>query len=132
MLPKLALLRPSKVVGASQAEVTYRVPTLNALLTRTPPLFFSWNVQSGHLQLEAIQDSIGTRRVMILSLVCNLVCDFAINDHGLLSNYALPTFITEGLLVLLEKMGEGQSGSHIDGAMKELEGAEEQDARRGF
>lgn len=47
-------------------------------------------------------------------MILNLEYDLAINDRGLLSNYALPTFITEELLVLLEKMLEGQSGSRID------------------
>jgi hypothetical protein len=49
--------------------------------------------------------------------------------RNLLSNYAPPTLTTGDFLVLLEKMVEGQSGSHIDGAMKD---AEEQDARLCF
>ncbi|KAH8984554.1 hypothetical protein EDB86DRAFT_142192 [Lactarius hatsudake] len=62
--------------------------------------------------------SIGTQRVIL-----NLVCDLAILDHGLLSNIAFPRYITDELLVLLENMVEGQFGSHIDDAMKELDDA---------
>ena len=64
--------------------------------------------------------SIGTQRVIL-----NLVCDMAIRSRGHLSDFSssFPTYITDELLVLLEKMVEGQSGSHIDDAMKELEDA---------
>ena len=57
----------------------------------------------------------GTQRVIL-----NLVCDLAIKDRGLLSNYPLPSYILEELLVLLGNMVEGQSGSHIDEARMEL------------
>ena len=67
--------------------------------------------------------SIGTQRVIL-----NLICDMAILGRGLLSNNYFPTYITDELLVLLEKMVEGQFGSHIDEALKELEdGTEEQE-----
>ena len=59
--------------------------------------------------------SIGTQRVIL-----NIICDMAILDHGLLSDLVFPKYITDELLVLLEKMMEGQHGSHIDHAMKEL------------
>jgi hypothetical protein len=62
--------------------------------------------------------SIATQRIIL-----NLVCDLAINDRGLLSNYVFPSYVTDELLVLLENMLEGQSGSHIDEATKELEDA---------
>jgi hypothetical protein len=62
--------------------------------------------------------SIGTQRVIL-----NLVCDLAINDRGLLSNFVFPSYVTDELLVLLENMLEGQSGSHIDEATVELEDA---------
>jgi hypothetical protein len=62
--------------------------------------------------------SIATQRVIL-----NLVCDLAIVDRGLLSNHVVPSYLTDGLLVLLENILEGQSGSHIDEAMKELEDA---------
>ena len=65
------------------------------------------------------KNSIGTQRVIL-----NLICDMAIMDRGLMStNYVFPRYITDKLLVLLENMVEGQSGSHIDEAMKELEDA---------
>ena len=68
--------------------------------------------------------SIGTQRVIL-----NLVCDMATTNRGLLSDLGLPTFITDELLVLLENIVEGQSGSHIDEIIKELDDAiEEQDA----
>ncbi|KAH9052770.1 hypothetical protein EDB87DRAFT_343140 [Lactarius vividus] len=68
--------------------------------------------------------SIGTQRVIL-----NLVCDLAILDRGLLSNLVFPGYVTDELLVLLESMMEGQSGSHLDDAMKELDDAmKEQDA----
>jgi hypothetical protein len=62
--------------------------------------------------------SIGTQRVIL-----NIVCDIAILDHGLLSDSLYPRFITDELLGLLENMVKGQSGSHIDDALKELEDA---------
>ncbi|KAH8984563.1 hypothetical protein EDB86DRAFT_2962613 [Lactarius hatsudake] len=62
--------------------------------------------------------SIGTQHVIL-----NLVCDLAIHDRGLLSDIVLPRYITDELLVFLENMVEGQSGSHIDDAMKELDDA---------
>jgi len=62
--------------------------------------------------------SIGTQRVIL-----NLICDIAILNRGLLSNNYLPSYITDELLVLLGNMVEGQSGSHIDDAMKELDDA---------
>ena len=62
--------------------------------------------------------SIGTQRVIL-----NLVCDIAIPGHGLLSDLGFPSYITDELLKLLENMFEGQSGSHIDEAIQELEAA---------
>jgi hypothetical protein len=62
--------------------------------------------------------SIGTQRVIL-----NLVCDMAIMDRGLLSNRPIRSYIVEELLILVENMVEGQSGSHIDETTKELEDA---------
>ena len=62
--------------------------------------------------------SIGTQRVVL-----NHVCDMAILDRGLMSEHVFPKYITDELLVLLGNMVEGQSGSHIDDALKELEDA---------
>ena len=64
------------------------------------------------------KNSIGTQRVIL-----NLVCDIAIPGRGPIYNYDLPRFITDDLLVLLKHMTEGQSGSHIHDAMKELDDA---------
>ncbi|KAH9036515.1 hypothetical protein EDB85DRAFT_1940432 [Lactarius pseudohatsudake] len=60
--------------------------------------------------------SIGTQRVIF-----NLICDVAKPDRGIFSNRSYPRCVTDELLVLLENMVEGQSGSHIDDAMKELD-----------
>ena len=62
--------------------------------------------------------SIATQRVIL-----NLICDLAIRDRGLFSNYRFPSYILEELLVLLGNMVEGQCGSHLDEATKELEDA---------
>ena len=62
--------------------------------------------------------SIATQRVIL-----NLICDLAIRNRGLMSNYRFPSYILDELLVLLGNMVEGQSGSHLDEATKELEDA---------
>ena len=62
--------------------------------------------------------SIGTQHVIL-----NLICDIVIRDRGLLSDLDFPRYITDELLILVENVVEGQSGSHIDEAMKELEDA---------
>ena len=72
--------------------------------------------------------SIGTQRVIL-----NVVCDMAIHNRGLLSDLELPRYLprylTDKVLVLLENIVQGQSGSHIDEVMKELnDGIKEQDA----
>ena len=59
--------------------------------------------------------SIGTQRVIL-----NLVCDIASYGRGIFSDHDYPSYITEELLVLLRNMVEGQSGSHIDDALEEL------------
>jgi hypothetical protein len=64
--------------------------------------------------------SIGTQRVIL-----NLICDIANPKRGVIFNCTYPEYITEELLVLLRKIvevpREGQSGSHIDDAEKELD-----------
>ena len=62
--------------------------------------------------------SIGTQRVVL-----NIICDIAIWERGPLSNCTYPKYVTDELLVLVGNIVEGQSGSHIDEAMKELEDA---------
>ncbi|KAH9002318.1 hypothetical protein EDB86DRAFT_2899244 [Lactarius hatsudake] len=61
------------------------------------------------------KDCIGTQR-----LILNLICDIAICDRGIFSKPTFPTDIANELLILLENMTEGQSGSHFDDAMAEL------------
>jgi hypothetical protein len=60
--------------------------------------------------------SIGTQRVIL-----NLVCDVARPHRGIISDRRYPRYVTDELLVLLGNMVEGQSGSHIDDAMTELD-----------
>jgi len=68
--------------------------------------------------------SIGTQRVIL-----NLICDVAIPGRGMFSNRRYPRYIADELLVLAGNMVEGQSGSHIDDAMEELDDAtKKQDA----
>jgi hypothetical protein len=85
--------------------------------------------------------SIGTQRVIL-----NIICDLAIPDRGPLSDHEFPRYIIDELLRLVENIVvplgagtpsatrssrthfrartvEGQSGSHIDEAMRELEEA---------
>ena len=59
--------------------------------------------------------SLGTQRVLL-----NLVCDLALDQRGLFSDYPYPSYITDELLELLGNVVEGQTGSHIDDAMEEL------------
>lgn len=59
--------------------------------------------------------SIGTQRVIL-----DLVCDIASYGRGIFSDHDYPSYITEELLVLLGNMVEGQSGSHINDAMEQL------------
>ena len=60
--------------------------------------------------------SIGTQRVIL-----NLVCDLAVDSVGMFSAHNYPRYITDELLILLGHMVEGQSGSHIDDALNQLE-----------
>ena len=62
--------------------------------------------------------SFGTQQVLL-----NLVCDLAAQDRGIFSGYAYPSYITDELLVLLGNMLEGEKGSHIDKAVRELRAA---------
>ncbi|KAH9009422.1 hypothetical protein EDB83DRAFT_2453781 [Lactarius deliciosus] len=62
--------------------------------------------------------SIGTQRVIL-----NLICDMAILNRGLFSDLVFPKYITDELLELFKNMVVGQSGSHIDDSMRELDDA---------
>jgi hypothetical protein len=67
--------------------------------------------------------SIGTQRVIL-----NIICDMAIYDRGPLSDLIFPSYLIDELLVLVDNMMDGQSGSHIDASLKELDDAtKEQD-----
>ena len=67
---------------------------------------------------EKYKYSFGTQQVLL-----NLVCDLAAQDRGIFSGYAYPSYITDELLVLLGNMLEGERGSHIDKAERELRAA---------
>jgi hypothetical protein len=67
---------------------------------------------------EKYKYSFGTQQVLL-----NLVCDLAAQDRGIFSGYAYPPYITDELLVLLGNMLEGENGSHIDKAVRELRAA---------
>ena len=67
---------------------------------------------------EKYKYSFGTQQVLL-----NLVCDLAAQDRGIFSGYAYPSYITDELLVLLGNMLEGEKGSHIDKAVRELRAA---------
>ena len=61
------------------------------------------------------KNSTGTQHVIL-----NLVLDVAVRSRGVFSGHSYPSYITDELLVLLGNMVEGQSGTHIDDAMREL------------
>ncbi|KAI9445549.1 hypothetical protein H4582DRAFT_2071190 [Lactarius indigo] len=62
------------------------------------------------------KDSTGTQRVIL-----NLVLDVAVGRRGVFSDHYYPSYITDELLILLGNIIEGQSGSHIDDAVKEVD-----------
>ena len=72
---------------------------------------------------EQFRHSLGT-----LQIVLNLVCDIAVQDRGIISDYAYPDYITKELLDLLGKMVEGLDQSSyidaIDAAHNELRDVE--------
>jgi hypothetical protein len=51
----------------------------------------------------------------------DLVCDIAVRDRGIFSNYTYPNYITDELLKLLGNMVEGHATlrPHIDDAVQE-------------
>jgi Family of unknown function (DUF6535) len=64
---------------------------------------------------ERFTDSFGTQQIIL-----NLVCDIAVRDRGIFSNFTYPKYITKELLELLGKMVEGQTNPYIDSALEEL------------
>ena len=64
---------------------------------------------------EQVKGSYGT-----LQIILSLVCDIAIRDRGMFSNYTYPGYITKELLVLLKNMVEKQANLYIEAAWDEL------------
>jgi len=64
---------------------------------------------------EQHKGSIGTQRVVL-----NIACDVAFRFRGYFSDRNYPEFILDELLKLLGDMIKGQSGSHINDAIEEL------------
>src|SRR6267142_1643354 len=64
---------------------------------------------------ERFKDSLGTQQIIL-----NLVCDMAVRDRGMFSNFVYPEYITKELLELLGKMVKGQTNRYIDAALNEL------------
>ena len=69
---------------------------------------------------ERCKGSFGT-----LQIILNIVCDFAVRNRGIFSDFKYPRYITEALLELLGNMVEGQANSYIDVTLKELLGLDE-------
>jgi hypothetical protein len=68
---------------------------------------------------EQVKGSCGT-----LQIILNLVCDIAIRNRGIFSNYTYPGYITKELLELLGNMVEGQANPCIEAAWEELRNVE--------
>ena len=71
------------------------------------------------LDWEQVKGSCGTQQIIL-----NLVCDIAIRDRGIFSNYTYPSYITKELLELLGNMIKGQANPCIDAAWDELRNVE--------
>jgi len=76
---------------------------------------------------DQVKGSCGT-----LQIILNLVCDIAIRDRGVFSNYTYPGYITKELLELLGNMVEGQAYPCIDAARNELRNVEWRIGDRDF
>ncbi|KAI0295090.1 hypothetical protein B0F90DRAFT_1752615 [Multifurca ochricompacta] len=61
-------------------------------------------------------DSYGTQQVIF-----DLVCDIAVKDRGMFSNYTYPDYIKDELLKFLGKVIKGQTNAHIDSTVHELQ-----------
>ncbi len=64
---------------------------------------------------EQLKNSPGT-----LQIILNLVCDIAVQNRGIFSNFKYPEYITKELLELLGKVVEGQENCDIEPALNEL------------
>jgi hypothetical protein len=76
---------------------------------------------------EQVKGSCGTLQILL-----NLVCDIAIRDRGVFSNYTYPGYITKELLGLLGNMIKGQPNPCIDAAWDELRDVEWRTGDHGF
>ena len=77
---------------------------------------------------EQLKNSPGT-----LQIILNLVCDIALLNRGIFSNFKYPEYVTKELLELLGKMVEGQENCDIDPALEELrDAADWRVADKGF
>ena len=76
---------------------------------------------------EQVKGSGGT-----LQIILNLVCDIAIRDRGIFSNYTYPSYITTELLKLLGTVVGGQASPYIDAAWEELRNVEWRVGDRNF
>ena len=76
---------------------------------------------------EEVKGSCGT-----LQIILNLVCDIAIRDRGIFSNYTYPGYITKKLLELLGNIVKGQVNPCIDAARDELRNVEWRTGDRDF
>jgi hypothetical protein len=64
---------------------------------------------------EKYKDSVGTQQIIL-----NLVCDIAVRERGIFSNYRYPDCITELLLELLGNVVYGFANVYIEDARREL------------
>jgi hypothetical protein len=64
---------------------------------------------------ENYKDSVGTQQIIL-----NLVCDIAVRDRGIFSNYRYPDCITEQLLELLGDVVYECANFHLEEARREL------------
>jgi hypothetical protein len=64
------------------------------------------------------KNSSGTRQILL-----NLVCDIAVPDRGIFSNFSYPDDILTELVNLLRKMIKGPPNPYTDAAIKELRDA---------
>lgn len=57
-----------------------------------------------------------------LQIILNIVCDIAVRDRGIFSNWSYPIYVEEELLKLLGNMIKGQADHHyIDDVMEEFQ-----------
>jgi len=81
--------------------------------------YYTGALKSITLDWEKRKKSLGT-----LQIILNIVCDIAVRNRGIFSNFKYPDYITEELLKLLGNMVEGEANSCIDDALTELNALE--------